>query len=89
LIGSLHSRLETALMLTGQMPEVEITERLDSHPTAAVVLGRYLNQKTAVQRYAAMALVKGKPGMVEVLVTECDTEAAGRELIHKAIEPYL
>lgn len=89
LIGSLHSRLEMALMLIGQMPEVGLTERLESHPTAALVLGRYLNQKTDAQRYAAMALVKGRPGMVEVFASECDTESAARELIGRAMEPYL
>ena len=89
LIGSLHSRLEMALMLVGQMPEVGLTERLESHPTAAMVLGRYLDRKTDAQRYGAMALIKGTAGMVEVLVSECDTEAAARELIGKAMEPYL
>ncbi|HSS62153.1 MAG TPA: hypothetical protein VLK30_11940 [Candidatus Limnocylindrales bacterium] len=89
LIGSLHTRLATALMLVGVMPEAGLVERLDSHPIAALVVGRYNDHKTEALRYGAMALVRGRPGIVEVLVTECDSEAASRELINAAMAPYL
>lgn len=88
-IGSLHSRLATALALVGGMPETGIVERSDRHPMAALVLGRYLDRKSNAQRYGAMGVVKAKPGMVEVLVTECDSEAASRRLVNAAMEPYL
>ena len=88
-LGSLHSKLSTALMLVGAQPETGIVERLEDHPLAGIVMGRYLDHKTNAQRYGAMGLVKSKPGLVEILVTECDTEAAGRDLINAALAPYL
>lgn len=37
----------------------------------------------------AMGLVKSKPGLVEVLVTECAYEAHSRELVDAELAPYL
>ena len=88
-LGSLHSKLAMALMLVGAMPETGIVERLDNHPLAGVVMGRYLDRQTNAQRYGAMGLVKAQPGLVEILVTECDTEADSRELVNAAMGPYL
>ena len=88
-LGSLHSKLSMALMLVGAQPETGIVERLDDHPLAGIVMGRYLDRNTNAQRYGAMGLVKAQPGLIEILVTECDTEAASRELINAALAPYL
>lgn len=88
-LGSLHTKLSTALMLVGAMPKTGIVERLDGHPLAGLVLGRYVDNKSNEQRYGAMGLVKARPGLVEILVTECDSEAASRELINAALAPYL
>lgn len=87
-LGSLHSKLEMAMTLVGAQPEAGVVERLETHPLAGLVLGRYVN-KDAQPRYAAMALVKIKPGLVEIFVSECDSEAAGRELIDAALAVYL
>jgi hypothetical protein len=88
-LGSLHSRLEMALMLVGPRPETGIVERFDHHPLAGLVLGRYLDRRTSTPRYGAMGLVKSKPGLVEVFVSECDSEAQSRELVEAALGPYL
>ena len=88
-LGSLHSKLAMALMLVGVQPETGIVERLDSHPLAGIVLGRYLDRKTNTPRYGAMGLVKSKPGLLEIFVSECDSEPESRELIKAALAPYL
>jgi len=88
-IGSLHSRLSMALMLVGQQPETGIVERLESRTAAATVMGRYKDSKAETLRYGAMGLVRAAPGMIEILATECDSEAAARELITAALSPYL
>lgn len=88
-LGSLHHRLEVAMMLAGAQPQAGVVERLDSHPLAGLVLGRYADHKTSAARYAAMALVKSRPGLIEILVTECDTERESRDLVTAAMEPYL
>lgn len=88
-LGSLHSKLATALMLIGNEPETGIVERRDDHSLAGVVLGRYLDRKTATARYGAMGLVKGKAGLLEIFVSECDSEAQSRELVNAALAPYL
>lgn len=88
-LGSLHSKLAMALMLVGVQPETGIVERLDDHPLAGIVLGRYLDGKTNAPRYGAMGLVKSRPGLLEIFVSECDSEAQSRELINAALAPYL
>ena len=88
-LGSLHTKLSMALMLVGDMPEAGSVERFENHPLAGLVLGRYVDRETKRQRYGAMGLVKAEPGLVEILVTECDNEAASRELIGAALAPYL
>jgi hypothetical protein len=74
--------------MVGQQPEAGVPERLDQGPAAGFVLGRYQDAKSGETRYAAMGLVKRKPGLVEILVTECATEQASRELVMTAMEPY-
>ncbi|HKC20651.1 MAG TPA: hypothetical protein VKE27_13590 [Candidatus Dormibacteraeota bacterium] len=88
-LGSLHSKLEMALMLAGQQPETGLVERFGNHPLAGLVLGRYLDRQTNTPRYGAMGLVKSQPGLVEVFVSECDSEAQSRELVNAALGPYL
>lgn len=88
-LGSLHTKLSTALMLVGVQPETGIVERFDSHPLAGLVLGRYLDRDSNAQRYGAMGLVKSPHGLFEVLVTECDSEASCRDLVNAALTPYL
>ena len=88
-LGSLHTKLSTALMLVGATPETGLVERFDTHPLAGLVLGRYRDGTTKEQRYGAMGLVKARLGLVDILVTECDSEAASRELINAALGPYL
>jgi hypothetical protein len=88
-LGSLHTKLSTALLLIGATPETGLVERLDGHPLAGLALGRYVDPKSNERRYAAMGLVKAQPGLIEILVTECDSEAATRELINAALAPYL
>lgn len=88
-LGSLHSKLEMALMLVGLQPEAGIVERFENHPLGGVVIGRYLDRDTKAPRYGAMGLVKSKPGLVEAFVSECDSEAQSRELINAALAPYL
>jgi hypothetical protein len=88
-LGSLHTRIGFALMLVGKEPEPGVTERLSAEKPNGFVLGRYKDGNTNAQKYAAMALVKSKPGLIEILVTECDTEQAARTLIGAAMAPYL
>lgn len=88
-LGSLHSKLEMALMLIGLQPEAGMVERFEDQQLAGLVLGRYLDRKTNAQRFGAMGLVKSKPGLVEIFVSECDSEAQSRELINAALAPYL
>jgi hypothetical protein len=88
-LGSLHTKLSTALMLVGLRPETGIVERFDSHALAGLVLGRYLDRDSNKQRYGAMGLVKSPEGLVEILVTESDSEASCRELVNAAMAPYL
>jgi hypothetical protein len=88
-LGGLHHRLSTALMMVGDRPEAGMPERLREESAAGLVLGRYLDRESRATRYGAMALVKGKPGMVEILVTECDSEDVCRRLVHAAVTPYL
>ena len=88
-LGSLHTRCSFALLMVGVQPEVGVIERTKQHPAAAVVLGRYLDRSSSATRYGAMALVKGSPGMIEILVTECDSEDASRQLVQAAMQPYL
>lgn len=88
-LGSLHSRLATALALIGGSPEAGMPERIGRGPASGLVLGRYVDRASGATRYGAMALVKGKPGMVEILVTECASEESSRRLAQAALEPYL
>ena len=88
-LGSLHTRLSFALLMVGVQPEVGVIERIEQHPSAALILGRYLDRNTNAMRHGAMALVKGPPGMVEILVTECATEDASRQVVQAAMQPYL
>ena len=88
-LGSLHTKLSTALMLVGEMPETGLVERLDNHALAGLVLGRYVDRKSNGPRYGAMALVKSNPGLIEIFVNECDSEAESREVINAAMGPYL
>ena len=74
--------------MVGSEPETGIVKRLDEKKPNGIVLGRYLN-KTGERRYGAMALVKGAPGLIEILVTECDSEESSRGVIDAAIAPYL
>lgn len=88
-LGSLHGRLEMALLMVGGQGEVGIVERIENQPAAGFVLGRYLDQRSETARFAAMALIKAQPGMIEVLVTECDDEDTARRLINAALALYL
>lgn len=88
-LGSLHTRIGYALMMVGDEPEPGLTERLDPDRPDGLVLGRYKDRDTKAQKYAAMALVKSKPGLIEILVTECDSEQAARDLARAALAPYL
>ncbi len=88
-LGSLHTRLSMALMMVGDKPEAGVPERIERGPAAGLVLGRYFDRASRAIRYGAMALVKSKPGIVEILVTECDSEESSRRLAHAALEPYL
>ena len=87
-LGSLHSRLATALALVGGDPEVGMTQRLDDNRPDGFVLGRYKDRTSGAARFGAMALVKSKAGLIEVLVTECETEDAARDLAGAAMAPY-
>ena len=88
-LGSLHTRFSFALLMVGVQPEVGVIERIEQRPAAALVLGRYLDRNSNATRYGAMALVKGSPGMIEILVTECDSEDISRQLVQAAMQPYL
>jgi hypothetical protein len=88
-LGSLHTRLSLALIMVGDHVEAGSVERFEHPPSAALVLGRYFDRNSGLERYGAIALVKGAPGMIEILVTECDTAAESREVINAALAPYL
>ena len=88
-LGGLSNRLATALMMLGTMPEAGLPERLDRQSPAAFVLGRYQSGKAGAQRFGAMALFRTGAGMVEILVSECETEARAREVVGQAMAPYL
>jgi hypothetical protein len=88
-LGSLHTRIEAALMLIGGEPEAGLTERLDERKPNGLVLGRYKDRDTDAEKYGAMALVKARQGMIEILVTECETESRAREVVGVALAPYL
>lgn len=88
-LGSLHTRIGYALMMVGSEPEPGLVERLDPDRPNGLVLGRYKDRDTSAMRFAAMALVKSKPGLIEILVTECESEERARELIGAAMAPYL
>ena len=87
-LGSLHTRLSFALLLVGKDPEVGTIERTDPGKTDGLALGRYKDKTSGETRFAAMALVKGDPGLIEILVTECETEQLSRDLIRAAMAPY-
>lgn len=88
-LGSLHSKIQFALMLVGTEPEAGLTERLSDDKPDGLVLGRYRDKDSGAQKYAAMALVKTQQGLIEIFVTECETEAAARELAGAAMAPYV
>jgi hypothetical protein len=88
-LGSLHTRIGFALMMVGKEPEPGLTERLSPDKPTGFVLGRYKDTNTDELKYGAMALVKSKPGLIEILVTECTTEQGARDLIGAAMAPYL
>lgn len=88
-LGSLHSKIQFALMLVGTEPEAGLTERLDPDKPNGYVLGRYKDRTTNAQKYGAMALFKARPGLIEILVTECDSEQTAKELIGAAMAPFL
>lgn len=87
-LGSLHTRLSFALLMVGQEPEVGTIERTDEKKPNGLALGRYRDKQSGETRYGAIGLVKGEPGLIEILVTECDSEARSRELIGAAMAPY-
>lgn len=88
-LGGLANRLSTALMMVGTYPEAGLPERLERPAPAALAIGRYESRKAAARRFAAMALVRTRDGIVEILVTECPTEERARALIGRAMAPYL
>jgi hypothetical protein len=88
-LGSLHTRIKTALMLVGSEPEAGLTERLDKRKPNGLVLGRYKDRDTNAEKYGAMALVKARQGRIEILVTECETESRAREVVGAALAPYV
>jgi hypothetical protein len=88
-LGSLHTKLSMALMLIGDAPETGLVQRFDNHPLAGLVLGRYVDRKTGAPRFGAMAVVKAKPGLVEIFVNECGSEDESRALVNAAMGPYL
>ena len=88
-LGGLHSRLSFALMMVGDQPESGVVERLGDRSPNGFALGRYRGRPSGDTKFGGMALLKAAPGMVEILVTECDTEERARELINAAMAPYL
>jgi hypothetical protein len=87
-LGGLHTRLELALLMVGSEPEAGLTVRLDERRPNGRVLGRYLD-KAGERKFGAMALVRSDPGLIEILVTECDSEDHAREVIDAAIATYV
>jgi hypothetical protein len=87
-LGGLHTRLGFALLMVGSEPEAGMTVRLDERKPNGRVLGRYLD-KAGQRKFGAMALVRSDPGLIEILVTECDSEDRAREVIDAALATYL
>jgi hypothetical protein len=76
-------------MMVGDQPETGAVERLDDQKPNGFVLGRYRDRKSGDTKFGGMALLKAAPGIVKILVTECDTEQISRELTYAAMAPYL
>jgi hypothetical protein len=88
-LGGLHTRLSAALGAAGDRPEAGIVERLGTAKAAGICLGRYLDRTSRQPRYAGIAIVSCTGGLLEILVTECDSEDGCRNLVTTALAPYL
>ncbi len=88
-LDGLHARLSFAMTALGEQPEAGAVERPDGCKAGGFALGRYLEHSSKAARYGGMALVEGRPGVVELLVTACETEAEARHLVEAAMSPFI